>query len=49
MKIKIPTLHPAPHPDFDQAAGPTWILSLPAISQAALVEVHDRYPAHSIT
>lgn len=47
--MKVPSLYPAPHADLDETAGSTWILSFPAVPQTALVQVHDRDAAHSIT
>jgi hypothetical protein len=49
MKVEIPSLHSAPDADLDKTACPTWILSFPAVPQAAFVQVHDRDAAHSIT
>ena len=49
MQIEIPSLDSAPNSDLDEAARSTWILPFPAIPQAAFVQVHDRYAAHSIT
>jgi hypothetical protein len=49
IQIEIPALHLAPHANLDEAACPAWILPFPSIPQAALIQVHDRYSAHSIT
>jgi hypothetical protein len=49
MEVEVPSLHLAPASDLNEPARPTWILPLPAVPQAALVQVHDRDAAHSIT
>jgi hypothetical protein len=49
MQIEIPALHLTPYPDFDETAGPTWIVPHTAVPQATLIQVDDRGAAHTIT
>jgi hypothetical protein len=49
VDVEVPPLDLLAAPGLDESAGSTRILPLPAIAQAALVQVNHRDAAHSIT